>query len=244
MNLNRVDINKCNPCLCGSNMPAQFVCRFKPSCSGLPMYCEEDDCSDQHNHQLCTIVTAMKQMNKKESDFKEQITQLKQRLVHNFTSYEPLIKFYSECQKILVKEESIVRQHLFLDDRVAQVDTLSQDVEVYFQQLVVLQEEYDLDGMTQLIETQGEEYKKIYKELESLGEMNDKLLQEIYPEAIASDYENEKLMNEFQPQNWNTYHKLKHYALKKEINGKDERIRKLEQKVEEILQTIKDQVGV
>ena len=56
---NRVDLEKCKPCDCGSNLPAQYVCLYQNGdkrCSGLKQYCEYEECSYQHDHRLSTIL--------------------------------------------------------------------------------------------------------------------------------------------------------------------------------------------
>ncbi|CDW91519.1 UNKNOWN [Stylonychia lemnae] len=244
---NRVDFDKCPPCQCGSNLPAQFVCRFRDSCSGLLMYCEDDSCADQHEHRIFTIASVLQLLNKKVSDFKELVKILKGKLVDKYQKYEPIIKFYSECQKNLIEEGQITkdgRKHLYLDKRIDQIDKLSKDVDAYLESIELLQLEYNLMEIMELMETKGKEYESEYEQVSTLSDLNDKLLQEIYPEAIALDYENEDLMNEFTQDNWNTFHKLKNYSIKKELNQKDKRIADLESKVQMILNKLSEQLGL
>ena len=135
--LNRVDPEKCSPCSCGSNLPAQYVCTNRNTCSGLRQYCEYEDCSNQHDHRLRTIVNVMVEFQKKEKEFREKVNQLKLNIVDKFDDYMALVDFLSDSQTQLLKKRSDLtpENYIFLGQKSKQIEKLDAKVNQYLEQL-------------------------------------------------------------------------------------------------------------
>ena len=99
----KVDLDKCKPCDCGSNLPAQYVCLKRGACEGLKQFCSLEACSNQHDHRLAIIVNVLYGIALKELDFKEKVYILKNNIVDRYDDYQPLEEFLSESQKELRK---------------------------------------------------------------------------------------------------------------------------------------------
>ncbi|CDW85351.1 UNKNOWN [Stylonychia lemnae] len=221
-----VDYSKCKLCSCNSGYPAQYVCAFQDTCRGLPLYCEEENCSDQHNHKIQKITTAMQNILNEQWQFGENVSTYKTNFIDRSANYLPLINYYSVSQKELEiqnsPQENQEKKYQYLDQTITITSGLHTNVMKFINKLEDLQSEYKLEEMNQICKEEGSKLRQIYDQISTLGPMDEQLLWNIYEEPILSDYVNPELMSKFSPQNWNTYHGLKIKALKSKLEKQEQ----------------------
>jgi hypothetical protein len=62
------------------------------------MYCEDTDCSDQHDHKLSTITVVLHKHKIDEYDLKENVKAVVDWLTPSYQKYKRLIEYYAAAQ--------------------------------------------------------------------------------------------------------------------------------------------------
>ncbi|CDW74604.1 UNKNOWN [Stylonychia lemnae] len=233
-----VEISKCKQCACGSKLAAQYVCLLPEKCNNQFLYCDDENCSSKHDHRMAKITSVMQHLKNQVGEFREKVSTLKSNLSDLFPTFEKLVKFYTASQKALSQKNSPQdgKKYRYLDELVAKIDKLYNEVDSYSLSLDELQIEYKLEEMIKTVDVQGERLKEEFTEVATLAKMDEELLWNIYEEAISTDYVNQELMDKFSPSNWNTYHGLQIKALKSKLDKKEAEFQAFKTLVEQKLQ--------
>ena len=100
----KIDIDKCQVCSCGSNLPAIYFCRKYPNpCNGQIIYCSECSSNEKTGHDHSTMLVNHKcfLLHTDFSQKKQKIDDQFQKATEQLVNYNPIIVWAEKGKKKL-----------------------------------------------------------------------------------------------------------------------------------------------